>query len=77
MNILGDNLKYHRENVGLSQAELARKTQLSQQAISLWEHGERAPNIFACITLADFYGISLDELVGRDLEKPNIGDNYE
>ncbi len=68
MSILGNNLKFHRESANVSQAELARKTQLSQQAISLWEKGERAPNIFACITLADFYGISLDELVGRDLE---------
>ena len=68
MGILAENLKYHRENANVSQAELARRTKLSQQAISLWEHGERVPNIYACITLADFYGISLDELVGRELE---------
>ena len=69
MSQISEALKYQREIAGLSQTELAKKTKLSQQAISLWEHDERAPNINACIVLADFYGISLDELVGRDYGK--------
>ena len=63
MSQISEALKYQREIAGLSQTELAKKTKLSQQAISLWEHDERAPNINACIVLADFYGITLDELV--------------
>ena len=62
---LGERLKEFRENAGFSQIELANQTNISQQAISLWERNERIPNIQACIALADFYGISLDELVGR------------
>ena len=61
---LGEQLKEIRELAGVSQMELAFQTKLSQQAISLWERNERLPNIQACIILADFYKISLDELVG-------------
>ncbi len=64
---LGKALKEQREIVGLTQLQLAQQTQLSQQAISLWEADKRAPNIYACIKLADFYGITLDELVGREI----------
>ena len=51
---------------GLSQRDLAKETGISQQAISFWEQDKRAPNMDDCIKLANFYGISLDELVGRN-----------
>ncbi len=33
--------------------------------ISWWEAGKGLPNIDFCVILADFYKITLDELVGR------------
>ena len=66
MRNYGEALKYHRESNNLSQLELAKATGLSQQAISLWEKNKRVPSIANCEILADFYGISLDELVGRN-----------
>ncbi len=62
----GEGLKYQRENAGLTRSELARAISISQQNISRWERGEVLPNIDFCVQLADFYGITLDELVGRD-----------
>lgn len=61
----GEALKYQREINGLSQSELAKATGLKQQMISWWEAGKGLPNIDFCVKLADFYGISLDELIGR------------
>ena len=72
MRNYGEGLKYQREANGLSQMELAKRTGLSQQAISLWEQNKRGPSIANCETLADFYGISLDELVGRDFKEKNL-----
>ena len=57
----GEALKYQREIRGLSQ-----KTGLKQQTISWSETNKGLPNIDFCVQLADFYGITLDELVGRD-----------
>ena len=65
MNTIAESLKYHREGSGLSQTQLAKATGISQQKISYYENGKHAPSIEDCIILADFYDISLDELVGR------------
>lgn len=60
-----ESLKYHREAAGLTQMELSKKTGISHQNINRWESGAVLPNIDFCVKLADFYGISLDELIGR------------
>lgn len=62
----GENLQLQRELSGLSQSELSRKTGIKQANISYWENEKKEPGILFCVKLADFYGISLDELVGRD-----------
>lgn len=62
---LGERLREVRETAGVSQKELSFQTKLSRQAISLWERDERIPNIQACIALANYYNMSLDDLVGR------------
>ena len=62
----GEGLKYHRELAKLSQHQLAKETGIKQVNISRWERGEVLPNIDFCVKLADFYGITHDELVGRD-----------
>lgn len=64
-----DQIKEWRETKNLSQEELAAKTDISQSAISHWENGKRKPNIEQCILLADFYGISIDELIGHEVKK--------
>lgn len=72
MKNYGEWLKYHRENLGISQSQLAKQTGLKQQMISWWESGKGLPNIEFCARLADFYGITIDELIGRTSEKsPN------
>ena len=67
MNI-GLSLKEKREIAKLSQSELSRKTGIKQQNISRWENGTHLPNIADCIVLAEFYGISIDYLIGYENE---------
>lgn len=66
MKNCAEALKTQREASGLSQSALAKETGISQQKISYYENGRHSPPIEDCIKLADFYGISLDELVGRE-----------
>jgi len=61
-------LKEYRTTKELSQRELSDGTGIPQTTISSWERGANVPNILDCIKLADFYGITLDELVGRELK---------
>lgn len=62
---LAKSLKYWREAANLTQMALSQKTGINQCMISRWEAGVNLPSIRDLITLADFYHISLDELVGR------------
>lgn len=62
----GKALKAMREEKGYSQTALAQATGLKQQMISWWEAGKGLPNIDFCVILADFYKVTLDELVGRE-----------
>ena len=49
----------------LTQSKLSELTGINQQNISRWESGQNIPNIEECVKLANFFGVSLDELVGR------------
>ena len=66
MRPYGDDLKYQREKIEYSQSRLAKETGISQVNISYWENNKRIPSVGFCEILADFYGITIDELVGRD-----------
>ncbi len=63
---LAASLKYWRETANLTQLALSHKTGINQCMISRWEAGANLPSIRDLVTLADFYRISLDELVGRE-----------
>ena len=66
MKKYGDPLKTQREISGYSQRDLAKLTGINQQNISRWENNLAIPSIENCEILANFYGITLDELVGRN-----------
>ncbi len=55
-----------RELGGWSQTEMYCKLSIPQNTISQYEDGSRMPNVKRLILLADFFGVSLDYLVGRD-----------
>ena len=59
-------LKELRIENGLSQDELAKQVGLTHTAIGLWELDKRVPNLNAVIALADFFGVSLDYIAGRE-----------
>ncbi|MDE5655116.1 MAG: helix-turn-helix domain-containing protein [Clostridia bacterium] len=58
-------LKELRAEKGLTQAQLAKATKISTTAISYWENGERIPNAKAVITLARFFEVTTDYLLGE------------
>ena len=59
--LLAKNLAYYRKASGLTQLELAEKFNYSDKSVSKWERGEGFPDIFVLKSLADFYGITVDD----------------
>ena len=66
-----NNLKMLRLNAGLTQISLQMKTGIEQSLLSKFENGERIPPTDTLITLADFYGVSIDYILCRT-ENPEI-----
>ncbi|SDJ69224.1 helix-turn-helix domain-containing protein [Alkalibacterium thalassium] len=66
MNI-GHRLANLREKKGLSQAALAERLGMSQSSIAMWETNKRRVPDDALIKLADYYNVSTDYLLGRDV----------
>ena len=48
--------------------EVEQATGISNANLSRWESGKVVPSIAFCEQLADYYGITLDELVGRNIK---------
>ncbi len=64
MNKYGQALRTQREISGHNQSELARAIGTSQQNINRWEKDEAVPGIDFFIKLAQFYNITIEELLG-------------
>ena len=60
-----ERLKQLRLSHGISQQALAFKVNISDTALQNYEYGKRKPTFDALISLADFFDVSLDYLVGR------------
>lgn len=72
-NVIGNNLKKLRKNAALTQKGLAEKLQLEGQeftdlTILRIEQGSRFVPDYEVIALADFFGITTDELLKGALE---------
>ncbi|MDE6356828.1 MAG: helix-turn-helix domain-containing protein [Clostridia bacterium] len=61
----GENLKQLRITEGVGQTAIADALNISVKTISHWETNYTEPSIAQLIQLADFFDISLDDLVGR------------
>lgn len=59
-------IKTIRESSGMTQAALAEKIGVSQQAVSCWETGERYPRAADLPRIADVLGVTVDELLRDD-----------
>lgn len=67
--MLGARIAALRRNAGWSQAELARRIQVSASAIGMYEQGRREPAADTLVALADEFHVSVDYLLtGRVTE---------
>ena len=63
MNI-GRNIYTLRKEKKVTQAQLAEKLGVSEQAVSKWENDLCAPDVSMFPILADYFGVSIDRLFG-------------
>ena len=63
---VADNLKALRNAKEIAQKELAEEMNVSLKTISHWETGYSEPSISQLIRLADYFDVTIDEIVGRE-----------
>jgi len=67
MNLkIGENIRKHRRDMGLSQEALAERLGISFQAVSKWERNETYPDVVLLPAIANFFHISVDSLLGME-----------
>ena len=64
-----ERLKSLREQAGINTVELAEILKQSKQSVSNFENGKNMPSIYTLDSLADYFDVSTDYLLGRVDEK--------
>ena len=66
---IGRQIRKYRQELKMSQEELAEKVFVTRQTVSNWENDKNYPDINSLLLLSSLFGISLDILVKGDVEK--------
>jgi len=70
----GDRLRDLRREKDMMQSEFGEIFGLSPSAIGSYERGEREPTIELIIAFAEFFGVSLDYMLGRAEERMSVSE---
>ena len=71
MSFFAKNLRYLRENKGISKSELSKRINVNQSTISRWENEEMGVTVDNAYDVANYFNISMADLVGKDLSFDN------
>lgn len=64
---ISSNIKHLRTIRGVTQEQLAKVCGKGYTAIGNWEKGIREPSAVDLANIANFFGVSIDDLVKKDL----------
>lgn len=70
-NIIAEN----RKKMNVTQDALAKQLGVTNQAVSKWESDQCCPDVMLLPKLADIFGITLDELFGREAPRTEEPDS--
>ncbi len=63
---INEQIAFLRKQKGLTQEELAGALGVTNQAVSKWESAQCCPDIQLLPLIADYFGVSIDELMGHN-----------
>lgn len=72
-----ENLRDVREQKGLSQKEVAKKIGVAKSTYSLYESGNREPNVQTIKKISDVLNVSADKLLGIDNEPMTLAAHFD
>lgn len=72
-----ENLKIARERKGLSQKEISEIVGVAKSTYSLYESGNREPNVQTIKKIADVLNVTADELLGIDDQPQTLAAHFD
>lgn len=63
--MIGNKIRELRKSLNLSQSELAKRIGVSQTTVTAWETGRAEPSGAYISSLADYFDVTTDYLLGR------------
>lgn len=72
---IAERLRVLRASKNEKQDVVAEACDISRVALARYETGQRAPRVEIAARLADYYGVSVDYILGRDEKTEPLTDN--
>ena len=69
---LGTNIRHLRESHQLTQKQLGDIVGVTDKAVSTWENGSKSPRTDKLKVLADYFGITADQLLGENPPRDEV-----
>ena len=63
IHAFGFKLAQLRKNADMTQSDLAERLSVTRQAVSKYETGDSFPDVTILVTMAEVFGVSVDELI--------------
>jgi transcriptional regulator with XRE-family HTH domain len=74
--VFASRLKNAREQTGFTQMEVYKELHIGQENLSKYETGKAEPDLQTLANLANFYGVTVDWLIGIELENRHYIPKY-
>lgn len=69
--IIGTNVRFKRQEYNLTIEDLSEIVDIAPGFLGLIERGQRGTSIINLIKISDFFGVTLDDLIKKDLSQLN------
>jgi len=70
--MFAQKLKQLRADKSINQIQLAQAIGVSQGTVGKWETGMRLPDADMLVKLADYFSVTVDNLLGKDTYAPEV-----
>ena len=70
-------LKELRQEKGMTQEQLAEQLNISNRSVSRWETGSNLPDLSMLITLAEYYGVEVGEIIDGKRKSENMNEEVK
>ena len=74
---IGSFLKELRKEKGITQEEFAEKLNVSGRTVSRWETGNNMPDISLLIEIAEFFDVSIPEIINGERKSENMNEEVK